>query len=123
MARKILLVEDDADQASLYMQILHVSGYEVVATANAEDARARLTAERFNLLLEDWDLGTDRMQGDALIVWAKAHDPNMRAILFSNHWEVAEIAAACGADAYFRKVEGIKPLRELVAQHVPLDAN
>ena len=30
------------------------------------------------------------MNGDALILWAKTHDPDMKTILFSNHPEVAK---------------------------------
>ena len=59
------------------------------------------------------------MQGDALIAWAKTHDPKIKTILFSNHYEVEALGTACGADASFRKVDGIIPLRRLVARLAP----
>jgi len=122
MRTKLLLVEDDAEQAVLFTNVLRAAGYEVVATATAEEAQERLTAEPFPLLLADWDLGGG-MNGDALICWAKARDPQLKTILFSNHFEVAAVAGACGADASFRKVEGIAPLRRLVARLAPLEGD
>lgn len=119
MGVNIILVEDDADQASLFAQVLEASGYAVVIAANAEEAQVRLRAESFALLLADWDLGGG-MNGDALIHWAKAQFPAIKTILFSNHYEVDEIAVACHADASFRKVEGIVPLRQLVARLAPM---
>ena len=118
---KVLLVEDDREQASLFAQVMEMFGYSVATVADAETAQARLTAESFALLLADWDLGGG-MSGDALIIWAKAQYPGMKTILFSNHPEVDEIAAACGADAAFRKVEGMIPLRQLVSRLLPCDA-
>ncbi|HEX2949747.1 MAG TPA: response regulator [Armatimonadota bacterium] len=116
MSAKILLVDDDHEQAILYTQVLEASGYAVAFVENAEDAQARLSVEPFDLLLADWDLGPHRMQGDALIAWAKEYVPQIKTILFSNHMEVDEVAAACGADAAFRKVEGIVPLRNVVSR-------
>jgi DNA-binding NtrC family response regulator len=114
MSAKILLVEDDPEQAILFAQVLQMSGYEVVSVLTAEAAQARLAEGSFALLLADWDL-PGGMQGDALILWAKAHDPGIKTILFSNHPQVDEIATACGADAAFRKTEGILKMRQLVS--------
>jgi len=119
MAAKILLVEDDYEQALLFSRVLTACGYVVIDTAIAEEAQAKLAAEPFDLLLADWDLGSG-MNGDALINWAKARYSDLKAILFSNHQEVNEMARACGADAAFSKVEGITPLRQLVSSLVPL---
>ncbi len=115
----VLLVEDDCEQASLFAQVLEMSGYSVEIAADAEAAQARLTAAPFALLLADWDLGGG-MNGDALICWAKAHLPGIHTILFSSHPQADEIAAACSADAAFRKIEGIAKLRQLVKNLVPL---
>ena len=95
-----------------------MSGYSVEIVANAEEGQARLAAEPFALLLADWDLGGG-MNGDALILWARAHCPGVHTVLFSNHPQVDEIAAACGADVAFRKIEGIAKLRQLVKRMVP----
>ena len=118
MAAKVLLVEDDYDQALLFAQVLKMSGYVEETVSNAGEAQARMAAEPFALLLADWDL-EGGMNGDALIAWTKTRYPGMKSILFSNHPGVDEIAAACGADAGFRKIEGIIKLRELVASLAP----
>jgi len=119
---KILLVEDDPEQVRLFSQVLELSGYQVASVHSAEEARARLTAEPFALLLADWDLGGG-MQGDELIRGTKAEHVGIKAMLFSNHPQVNEVAAACGADAAFRKIEGIVKLRQLVKELAPLGAH
>lgn len=119
MAANVLMVEDDSEQAILFAQMLEMFGYAVETVASAEAARVRLAAEPFALLLTDWDLGGG-MKGDALILWAKAQFPGIKTVLFSNHSQVNDIAAACGADAAFRKIEGIVKLRQLVTDLVPL---
>ena len=113
MAAKILQVEDDPEQATLFTQVLTLSGYAVASVADAEAAQVLLAGEPFALLLADWDLGAG-MSGDTLIALAKVQYPDLKTILFSNHPQVNEIAAACGADAAFRKIEGIMKLRQLV---------
>jgi len=122
MAKHILLVEDDAEQSLLFSLVLRMVGYTVETTDTAEEAQVRLTTEPFALLLADWDLAGG-MQGDELIRWAKAHNPGIKTVLFSNHPQVNEIAAACGADAAFQKTNGITRLRQLIANLVPLPVN
>jgi DNA-binding NtrC family response regulator len=122
MATRILLVEDDPEQAILFAKMLEMFGYPMETVASAEEAQTRLTAEPFALLLADWDLGGG-MNGDALIAWAKMQYPGMKTILFSNHPQVDEIAATYGADAAFRKIEGIVKLRQLMTDLVPLGAD
>lgn len=112
---KVLLVEDDAEQSLLFAKVLEMAGYAVTSTHSAEEAQARLAAEPFTLLLADWDLAGG-MNGDALIALAKALYPDMKTMLFSNHPQVDAVAAACGADAAFRKIEGIVLLRQQVQQ-------
>ncbi len=112
--QRILLVEDDREQAALFVQVLMLAGYTVVTADTADDALAQLAAGPFAVLLADWDL--PGMKGDALIATAKAQYPGLKAILYSNHAHVEEACAACGADACMRKTEGIMRLRELIKQ-------
>lgn len=119
MTTKILLVEDDYEQAMLFAQVLKIAGYAVEIVASAEEAQTQLHAETFSLLLADWDLAGG-MNGDALIVWSKAQYPAMKTILSSNHPQVVEIAAACGTDAMFRKIDVITKLRQLAMQLAPV---
>ena len=114
-ATSILMVEDDEEQANLFGHVLRRAGYAVEIAGDAEAAQARLIAASRDLLLADWDLAGG-MNGDALIAWAKARYPGLTTILFSNHPEVEEVAAACGADAAYRKIDGIVKLRQLLKE-------
>ena len=64
MATKVLLVEDDADQALLFSRVLERIGYAVTQTTTAARAQAYLRTEPYALLLADWDLGGG-MAGEA----------------------------------------------------------
>ena len=111
---RILLVEDDPDQAELFRLILTSEGYEVVKAMDADAALARLADTPFDLLLVDWDL--PGMKGDKLITAAKAQHPAIKAILSSNHAHVDKAAAACGADGWFHKMEVATHLRQMIAR-------
>lgn len=114
---KILLVEDDREQASLFASVLTMSGSDVVTELNAETALVRMAAEGFDLVLVDWDL--PGMKGDVLITKVKAQYPGVKTVLFSNHAHVGQIAQACGADAWMLKTEGVLRLREIIAGLMP----
>lgn len=111
---RVLLVEDDPDQAMLYNQVLALSGYDVIIAPDAEAALVSLADPTIDLALVDWDL--PMMKGDELVGTIKQQYPPIRTVLYSNHLNVEEAARACGADAWFRKSEGIIALRELLAK-------
>ncbi len=114
MDTKILLVEDDPDQAKLFETVLTMTGYEVV-TAPSVQAAIAVTRERaFDLALVDWDL--PGIAGDAYILLVKVEFPQVKTLLFSNHPDVEEAARACGADAWMLKTEGIQRLRNIVVE-------
>lgn len=116
-APRILLVEDDPEQALLFGQVLKSSGYQVVTVATAEEAQASLAASPFELLLADWSL--PGMKGDTLISLAKTQYPGMHTILYSNHTDVDIAAEVVGADAWFRKIEGVAKLRKTIRTLLP----
>lgn len=111
---RILLVEDDPDQADLFMQVLALAGYDVAWASSAEDAEARAREDGFTLAVVDWDL--PGMNGDEFVRLLKASHPAIKTLLYSNHANVHEAAADSGADAWLRKSDGIRRLREMVAQ-------
>lgn len=113
-APRILLVEDDPEQALLFGQVLRASGYQVVTATTAEEAQASLAASPVELLLADWSL--PEMKGDTLISLAKAQYPAMKTILFSNHSDVDQAAKVVGADAGLRKIEGVAKLRNTIRE-------
>ncbi len=120
-ASRILLVEDDPDQAMLFHLVLSADGIQVITIPDAESAFMYLADHFVELLLTDWNL--PGMKGDALISAVKARYPDIKTILFSNHIHVDTAAAACGADAWFRKMESTASLRQLVARVLREDAD
>ena len=110
---RILMVEDDPEQAMLFAMLLKSAGYNTTNVVNAEAALAALTQSSYDLLLADRDLPV--MKGEALITFVKAEYPALKTLLFSNHANVDKIAAACGADAWFRKSDNIFNLRQIIA--------
>lgn len=119
-APRILLVEDDPEQAMLFSKVLRKSGFAVDIVATAEEAQQSLATATYTMLLADWSL--PGMQGDALITQAKARHAGMKTILYSNHANVDQAAAAVRADAWFRKIDGVARLRQLIAELLPGDA-
>jgi DNA-binding NtrC family response regulator len=116
-ATKILLVEDDPEQAMLFSRVLRTSGFAVEIAATAEEAQRYLDAAPFVMLLADWSL--PGMQGDALITQAKTRYAGIKTVLYSNHTNVDKAATAAGADAWFRKIDGVTRLRQLVLDLLP----
>lgn len=116
---RILLVEDDPEQAMLFAQVLSTYQYHVETVATAEEAMSLLKSSPYSLVLADWDLPGD-MQGDALIVLVKQHTPQMKTVLFSNHSHVDQAAASSGADAWLRKFDGITKLRGIINKLAPI---
>ena len=53
---RILLVEDDPDTLELFSTALGRRGHQVTTAASAEEASTLLRAQRFDLLVTDWDL-------------------------------------------------------------------
>ena len=112
-ALRILLVEDDPEQATLFAQVLILKGYDIETAPDTEAALACLRDRKFDLVLLDWDL--PGMKGDAFIYLLKVEHPELKTMLFSNHADIEEAARASGADAWMVKSEGIFHLREVIA--------
>ena len=53
MAKKIMLVEDDANLREIYGALLQAEGYEIVSAADGEDALALAVKEKPDLIISD----------------------------------------------------------------------
>lgn len=111
---RVLIVEDDLDQANLFKLILATAGYQVAAVPDVETAMAHLSENPVDLLFVDWNLPGTR--GDIFITAVKLLYPTIITLLASNHLYLKEAALACGADACFRKMEGNAALRQLLTE-------
>lgn len=112
-AKRILLVEDDIEQAMLFEQVLQISGYNIEVAKTAEEALEQLGKQQYDVLLTDWLLPA--MGGDALITTTRRAYPAMKTILLSTGSRIEEAAKACQADGVFRKTENYQILRQLIA--------
>lgn len=113
----VLLVEDDADQRQLFVLALETAGYAVTSVEDAAEAMAGLRDDRYDVVLTDWYL-PDTL-GDDLIRQIKQAVPAMPVMLMSSNDHVNEAAAACGADAWFRKTDGVLRLWESLRELLP----
>lgn len=109
---RILIVEDDADQRTLFTLALSSIGFDVLSLCDAEEAIARLRVDRFDLVLSDWYL--PGAMGDEFLRAVKQEQPGVLTILMSSHDHVRTAANDCGTDGWFRKNDGIVRLRALV---------
>ncbi|HEY3377421.1 MAG TPA: response regulator [Armatimonadota bacterium] len=110
---RILLVEDDADQAQLYTMVLSLAGYQVTTAVDAERAAAQYAQAPVDLVLSDWNL--PGMRGDQFLgTLVHAHLP-VKTVLMSNHASVEHAAKCCGADAWFYKGSPLAQLKALIA--------
>jgi two-component system phosphate regulon response regulator PhoB len=112
MPARILIVEDDPDQARLFSDVLQMSGYDVITVSDVEAALAATREGQPDLALIDWDL--PGIKGDAYILMVKVEFPAVKTVLFSNHADVEQAANTVGADGWMLKIEGILRLQELV---------
>jgi DNA-binding response OmpR family regulator len=76
-ARRVLVIEDDADTATLWTDVLTAQGYAVTVQASALGVAAQLRAGRPDVLL--LDLGLPFRSGASLLAELKA-DPATAAI-------------------------------------------
>lgn len=109
---KLLLVEDDQEQAILFAHVLSQAGNEVSTSPTAEDAMTKLTQGVYDVVIIDWDL--PGMKGDTMVTILRTEYPLLKTMLYSNHADVESVARHCGADSWFCKSDDIKRLRKRV---------
>jgi CheY-like chemotaxis protein len=115
---RVLVVEDDPDQAYLFSTVVETLGVTAVCADTAEAALMQLHAGPIALALVDWDL--PGIQGDTLITVIKQRFPGVKTVLYSNHTHVVAAGEAVGADAAIQKIEGIHRIRETITSLLAL---
>jgi DNA-binding response OmpR family regulator len=80
-AKRILLVEDDVDVRGMLDTALMGEGYAVDPAETAAQARSRLDASRYDLVVADWRLP----DGNGLDIADLAADRGMKTILMSGY--------------------------------------
>lgn len=123
MAKKILLVDDEADTATVFETILKQAGYEVVVASNAQEALATVKTQVFDLILMDQMMPD--MSGNDAVAQIKA-DPVLSKIpiaMLSNfsHDQLITEALGRGAVDYILKYQVshedlVKKVKEILGE-------
>jgi two-component system, cell cycle response regulator DivK len=119
MTKKILVVEDDADNRRIVAKTLSVEGYEIVEAADGLQALAQAHAEHPDLVL--MDLAMPNLDGWEATRRLKS-DPATRLIPVIALTAVAmrgdeEQARAAGCDDYLSKPARPVAIREMVKKY------
>lgn len=102
--RKVLVVDDMADQRELTQRVLERLNYHVTVCSSGSDAAALLEYEKFDVVLLDM-ITDDEWDGLRTFSELKAIDRGIRTILISGFTETDQVleAQALGAGPFLRK--------------------
>jgi len=121
MAKRILVVEDDADNRRIVAKVLTGEGYEVIEVATGAEAVAAVHQQRPDLIIMDLALpGIDGWEASRRIKAApdSADIPIIALTAFAMRGD-EERARAAGCDAYVPKPCRTQTLREVVRHFHP----
>ncbi|MBI4376865.1 MAG: sigma-54-dependent Fis family transcriptional regulator [Elusimicrobia bacterium] len=104
---RILLVEDDASQASLLTLELRRRGLEVLALRSGEEAIKVLDDQAFDLVITDLKLGG--VDGLRVLQAAKKAQPDLEVLLITGHGSVDSAVAAMKAGAFDYLTKPVEP--------------
>ncbi|WP_051534664.1 hybrid sensor histidine kinase/response regulator [Deefgea rivuli] len=120
-AGKVLVAEDNLINQRVVSAFLAKLGCEVVLTANGHEAIAAANAQRFDLVLMDWQM--PQMDGLAAtrILRSQEHTRALPIIaLTANAFEHSENEClAAGMDGFLAKPLDLIKLKSIVAQYLP----
>jgi signal transduction histidine kinase/DNA-binding response OmpR family regulator len=95
---RILVVDDEEQVVAIFRDLLTQQGYEVTSSDNGDDAIAKVTAERFDLVLTDINLpGVDGLE---VVRAAKAADKDTVVILITGYASTTTAIDALRQGAY-----------------------
>jgi len=111
---RILLVEDEPGVRNAMRMLLEIEGYEITATAGANEALERLRADHFDLLVTDYHLEAGRTGSQVIVAARERYGPSFNAILVTGDTSAA--IREIQGDAHLRIIR--KPINsdELLGQ-------
>jgi two-component system response regulator GlrR len=114
MSARILLVDDDANLSRLFTKVLARQGYDVDPVMTAENAHALLNARRYDLVLCDMNLGSER--GLDLINRNRARLDlcGTQVVVISGQDYLRELCMASGIEFFLSKPVGTHELAHFV---------
>lgn len=86
MAQQIHIVEDDVAFGKMLTSLLERNGFEVTISLTGENARKRISENKFDLLITDLKLPDD--SGLDLLEFSQKNSPNTKVILMTGYAEV-----------------------------------
>ncbi len=111
---KILLVEDDANQALLYQQELEADGYEVALATNGREAIQAVEDALPDLIVMDVSMpGMDGIEAMGRIL---SEHNTLPVILNTAYASYKDNFLSWSADAYVIKTSDLAELKETVAR-------
>jgi len=110
--KKILLIEDEANQRILYKETLETHGYEVLAVSNGEDGLKLLGNTSVDLVIVD--IRMPKMSGLETISNILGQRKNLPVIIYTSYPQYKTDFMSWAADAYI--IKSSTGLDELVAK-------
>ena len=111
---KILLVEDDGNQAILYQQELEADGYEVVLASNGREAIQKVEEAQPDLIVMDVSMpGMDGIEAMGRIL---SEHNKLPVILNTAYASYKDNFLSWSADAYVIKSSDLTELKETIAK-------
>lgn len=109
---KILLVEDDSNQAVLYQQELEADGYEVVLVTNGREAIQKVEEDRPDLIVMDVSMpGMDGIEAMGRIL---SEHNTLPVILNTAYSSYKDNFLSWSADAYVIKSSDLEELKAAI---------
>lgn len=112
MAKKILLIEDEINQITLYTETLKKEGYEVESASNGEDGLKLLEEKSFDLVIVD--IKMPKMSGLETISNILGQRKNLPVIIYTSYPQYKQDFMSWAADAYI--VKSSTGLDELISK-------
>jgi CheY-like chemotaxis protein len=109
---RILVVDDERLVRESVNMLLSIDGHHVETATDGEDALGKLSAEKFDVVITDFEM--PKMKGDNLAVAIKARWPEQPIILLSAYGEIfkAEGKQLPGVDLILSKPFLLETLRQ-----------
>jgi DNA-binding response OmpR family regulator len=99
-AKRILIVDDEPSIRQLFADVLSLDGYTVDLAATAQEAKARLSAQTYDLVITDWRLP----DGDGRLVADWAAELGAKTCLMSGYLSHMSGGMAQGHDTLMKPI-------------------
>lgn len=112
---KILVVDDNLDIRLSLEESLRRQGHQVILADNAVDAVSKFSSD-IELVITDYMMPNEG-DGVRLIRSLRDRSANLKVILMSSR-DLRALACSWGADAFFRKCDGLETLTMLIRETI-----